>query len=793
MREWKVPFQSGYRLILAADSRFSAPNFLDDQIWEITWDKNSHQGLTIRTCYGMRVKQILFYPQFILNKNKYVNPADFHSPLLLHTFAANYAAFTCSPVENMDVMLEYWCPESNAIAGRISMTNRTPESLSLDLEWCGLLAAQENGQSMTLYPMGPGHILAGHSSSITPVCYMTGSPSPARNSASALWVPIELDMGKTRRITWAVGGLNSKQESFDLAQATAARQWDAEITRLIMQNTGQTIEITTGDIQWDLALALSQTEAFRLIHRSAGSLPNPVLVKNRLPDQGYSMRKDGLDYPASWQGTTPLETLYWVKQILPGAPEIAASILENILRQADETGFIGNLNSPTDEKSFFLAQPFLIYLCWLIERCDSTQTLRIKYYKVLLQYLKCWFSPTHDRDQDNCPEWDHPQQNGTEQAALTVDPLFSALRQYSIHYYENPALIAFLYKECSLLKETALLLQDEAASWLEQQCSRLSKTALEFYDHDTAQPRYRDFETHLSPAGAVVGRYQGNNCFHPKRVFAQPGRPMLQIHCQTSRPHALAISIQGKTADNRDHTEYISYEQLMWAEQKARWVSPCAFKSIEQITIEGAGAADRILVQTMDFSIEDLSLYSPLWADILPEDTAKKQIETWILPRYLRDYGIPFISPDTTHPNAEPLFQSFLPWVILLGEGLLNCHYQVECAEILTRIMRAIITQFSQNFQFGEKYNTETGFAMGKPNSLEGLAPVDFFLQTAGIKSLGDQTVELAGKNPFPWPITVKYKGMTILRQTTDETNIHFPSGKTIQVYGPGPHCIMVK
>jgi len=106
--------------------------------------------------------------------------------------------------------------------------------------------------------------------------------------------------------------------------------------------------------------------------------------------------------------------------------------------------------------------------------------------------------------------------------------------------------------------------------------------------------------------------------------------------------------------------------------------------------------------------------------------------------------------------------------------------------------MHAIVLQINKNLQFSEFYDTETGLGTGKVNSLTGLAPVGFFLQVVGIKSLGDSQIVLSGTNPFPWPVTVKYKGRTITRNQED-SEIVFLSGERISVKGPGPHRISLR
>lgn len=73
---------------------------------------------------------------------------------------------------------------------------------------------------------------------------------------------------------------------------------------------------------------------------------------------------------------------------------------------------------------------------------------------------------------------------------------------------------------------------------------------------------------------------------------------------------------------------------------------------------------------------------------------------------------------------------------------------------------------------------------MGERNMLTGLAPVGLFLQTLGVEFLSANRVRLSGKNPFPWPVTVKYRGLSVSRQS-DRSVIVFPDGRVVSVDDP--------
>jgi hypothetical protein len=58
------------------------------------------------------------------------------------------------------------------------------------------------------------------------------------------------------------------------------------------------------------------------------------------------------------------------------------------------------------------------------------------------------------------------------------------------------------------------------------------------------------------------------------------------------------------------------------------------------------------------------------------------------------------------------------------------------------------------------------------------------FLETLGVEIQSPKRVALNGKNPFPWPVTVKYRGLTVMRQA-EQTVVVFPDGQTVTLNDP--------
>jgi hypothetical protein len=58
---------------------------------------------------------------------------------------------------------------------------------------------------------------------------------------------------------------------------------------------------------------------------------------------------------------------------------------------------------------------------------------------------------------------------------------------------------------------------------------------------------------------------------------------------------------------------------------------------------------------------------------------------------------------------------------------------------------------------------------------------VDLFLRVLGVEILSGARVKLEGTNPFPWDVTVQYKGLKVMRGQ-QKTEVIFANGKSVTV-----------
>jgi hypothetical protein len=792
MREWNLKAGDPLCLTLSADARLSQTDYCNDQIWELSLEGGEPIALAFQTTFGLRARSLRLFPRFGENGVHVIDPTDFSTAPVIRKFYPNFLSVSFSPFPNLEVNAEFWIPHSQATAGRLRFINHSADKRSIQMDWVSILMTAGEGERMGPIEFDNVHVLGGSTGDIAPVMFMTGGPQAGTSPYPALTQILELDPNKEYNLTWILAGMSDARASFDLARNIASRNWEAEIARIELFNS-RDIEIYTGDPDWDAAFSFSQKVAFGLFMRETAHLEFPSFVLSRQPDQGFSLRGNGVDYNYTWNGQTPLDVYYMCGFLLPAAPDLAQGLLLNFTNTAAEDGFIDWKPGLGGQRSQLLATPLLASLAWRIYQSTKDLAFLKAVYTPLLEFTRLWFTEKHDRDGDGIPEWDH-----TMQAGFDDHPLFSPWLDWSqgaeISTAESPGLCAFLYSECQALSRIARELEmPEAIPGLEALADNL-RTAVEIsWDPAISNYRYWDRDSHYCTRGVTIGERLGPGEIPIDRAFDHPIRLLLRLHLTGEATRPIRVFIHGTTHTGQHVIEPIPYSSWRWHLRNGTATGERTYTHVERILVEGLEETDQVKARNVAYTGEDHSLLLPLWAGIPAKERVQDLVEKSITNpnRFWRRFGIPASHDIPAGLVKDAVFsnQIHLPWNLLLGEGLLAYGFQQEATELLTGLMKAILQTLKRDRSFRKYYDPETGLGTGDPNSLDGLAPVSLFLGCLGVDLVSPKTVLLRGINPFPWPVTVKYQGLTVLRQL-DKTTIIFPNGKTITVSDPSP-CII--
>jgi hypothetical protein len=381
---------------------------------------------------------------------------------------------------------------------------------------------------------------------------------------------------------------------------------------------------------------------------------------------------------------------------------------------------------------------------------------------------------------------------------------------------ECPALAAMLLQECQSLIEIARTLIDaekasaayarlsgspetdtsgavEALPRLAEREENLRAELERSWDPKKKLYAYRDYQTHLSLPGEMVHEYTGPGRIASRKRFSQPRRLVIHLKASEERSYAVLATLTGYNAEG-EVVETMGPRSFNWHGVQARSTSQNTFLALKRIEVQGIGEEDRVRIYTGDFTLEDCSLFLPLWAGAPDAEKGQQLVEDTLLPRYMRPFGIPLIPPDLPRQAALPglhtsLSSALLPWNLLIGEGLLRYGYRAQAAELVTRLMDAILPSLKNHRAFHQYYDAETGLAAGERGHLHGLAPLGLFLKTLGLQQLTQKEILLDGFNPFPWVVNVQYRKVQITFYP-DRTEIAFAQDRKVTISQPGLHRV---
>jgi hypothetical protein len=288
-----------------------------------------------------------------------------------------------------------------------------------------------------------------------------------------------------------------------------------------------------------------------------------------------------------------------------------------------------------------------------------------------------------------------------------------------------------------------------------------------------------DRETHFSQDGEYLGSLLGPGEITFNRKFDQPVRLSIRVNDFDEIPRKIKIFIHGLGLTGNQRIERIERDQFQWQIDRGNVSSDQVYSALEHIEIAGVSDKDRITIEVMNLSILDQTLFLPLWAGMLDHHQASLLINKTILDekKFWKPFGISACYQIENH-DEFPFNVIHMIWNNLIGEGLLNYGYQKEAANLVTKLMNAVILNLKTDNAFYQYYMSDTGRGQGDLNSLNGLPPVSLFLKTLGVKIISPTKVLLEGTNPFPWPVTVQYKGLTVFRDK-NKTKINFSGGQS--------------
>jgi hypothetical protein len=820
VRTWHLAPSDPYTLRLAADVRLGPTDYADDHIWQLELAGAEPPALTLRTTYGLRARDMRLFFGFAEGDRQVLDPAEFAVPPTVRAFYVNYIRATFQPFADLDVAADFWVPDSHTLAGQMTIANRSAEPRSISLLLSSVLKPLDNPQPMApaqLDIFGSAGLLEGRTGNLDVVVLLEGPAAVVAGPYPTVSRPFALAAGEMVVVRWVQAAspaptqrppapvrgeappIDHRVAGLDRIRELMLREeWEGELARIELLNAGL-LDIETGDPDWDAALAFAQTVALRSYVGPTSHLPYPSFVFSRHIERGYSVKGDGSDYTWLWNGQVATEAYVNLPQIVAAAPDLAKGVIHNWLAVQTEDGFIDWKPGLAGQHERTLSIPLLAAMAWRIYEHTEDADFLAKVYPGLRRFLDAWFSPKHDRDEDGLPEWAH-----TIQSAFDDNPSFVRWQPWGqaadISAAEAPDLAAYLYRECRSLQRIAAVAGLPADPEVESHADVLSHRVAAMWRDDTASYHYVDRDSHASPPGEVLAVGRGELVLDVVRRFSPPARLLIKaVGPREARPK-MEVSFYGRGRRGRHRVESLRQSRIQWFFGIGSGASDKLYSTLERVEVRGLDEQYEITVSTVDYSHQDQTLLLPLWAGLPDAGRAESLVRRTLLDpqRYWRAYGIPNVSaldPAYKPDNRGGSGGVWMMWNTMLGEGLLDYGFRAEAADLVTRLMTAMLAVLKEQKSFREAYNPDQLEGLGDRDYLWGVAPVALFMQVLGVRLVGTRKVFLEGCNPFPWPVTIRHKGLTVVRGLPSDagggsTTITFPSGRSAVVRGEAPQLV---
>ena len=767
-------------LTLSSDLRFEIIRHKTNQppyLWQIEWCRGEPPSLSIKTDFSLQARSFQLFPRFCENDNCVIDPKSFATEPVVTEIFTNYASLTFAPLPELDVEIEYWVPATTILAIRTTIKNKQSITRKIDLEWISLLNPLKKGKIMNSARINNTTILAGQTENISPVLLFHGGGTFNNDLYPSLKKSFSLSPNESVKAVCLLSACNNLEETFQNSEKIFSLNWDAEIAKIEIKNS-KNIQIETGNPDWNIAFKLSQNLAYQLVNTN-----QPVSSSSSAIEQETIAQSEGnnaiyhLDDPL-----TVLDIYYLLLNPLALDCDSSSLVFKHLISR------ITNNKSPEQQKQPFL--PVLASLALSIyKKCANIDLLASSLTPIVNNFL-AWFNSENDRDQDNFPEW-----HSIQQLDFHEHPLFTLNKKYPFATdtttVESPALIAFLLQELNDISKISEILGEPSQipntkSLKENLIKHLNDT----WDDNNSIFRYRDRDSHFTNTAYVLSKTSGNQSVQLNKTLRMPSRIIITVQLSSS-----TINNKGKNPKFFIHGTNINkvhkVEKLVAKILNANidylsLTSEEIYSTVETIEIFGLNEKDKVGISTPNHRVEDITLSFPLWQSPLEKDKIQTFLKDFISNpnKFMTPYGLASISQDSIHlPVIHPIHN------FILGSNLANSGEYKLAANIVTRLMKAIINNLKWEQCFRQYYDARTGKGIGKKNHISGTAPIGLFLMSLGIEIFSPKKVLLRHKNPYPWKVSIKYKGLKIIRGKKN-TTITFPSGQTITTSNPKPQLI---
>jgi hypothetical protein len=773
--------------ILAPDGDFLAFTPENDQIWALSLDASEIAPFYLHTTYHLRARSMRLFPNIVVEHQRLTKPNDFSLLPMVTGYTPGTIQVKYSFINGIEIRMDCFIPEPDALVGKISIHNSAQAPISLDCELAAILIPMGKGSPTHPERVGANQILTGQSDDLFPVLFMSAGPAGTSNPYPALCAEVHIEPEKSVELHWALVSKTSQEASLKSARQLISPTWHMDAQIQNKSHASHTIHITTGDRDWDTAFYLSQVNALTHLVNPDPEGGKPTFIRTRLPDKPilFHPEMEALD------NLSLLDIFHLAQVILPAHATHLTQLVEQLFNRVDDLGMLPSRIHRSYTGRPINEAPLLATLCLELFEINQDHEFLRKAFPALRRFFDSGWLAKPTPDPSSPPHWENPAQLQLDTGLFNFDIWDETGKGLDIRTAFSPALAAMLFREVQALQKIAQILGDRSARIRYGKIrKKFQDEILTLWDDEQKLFTYRDLQSRRAPLREIYypGRTQPQLTIQKR--FNQPQR--LQVHLTTAdeRTRACVVHIKGRDQEGGQINERFRAPELRWVSGQAHLTTHHLFSALESLSFEGFVDEDRFLIETADYSQPNITCLLPLWSGGVSTEQRTSIIEThidWQNPAYA--YGI----PETWH-NHHPLpeglrAQVSVLWNTLIIEGLAREGLQQEAVGGFNNLMNAILHALRDFNGFFSAHDLTGGFPQGQANAITGLAPLRLFLKIAGIKLIRPDQVAIWGSNPFPWPVEVRWQGLWVRKEDV-HTQIIFPDGTQYQGQGTKPLVI---
>ncbi len=309
-----------------------------------------------------------------------------------------------------------------------------------------------------------------------------------------------------------------------------------------------------------------------------------------------------------------------------------------------------------------------------------------------------------------------------------------------------------------------------------------------------------DRDSHQLTSQAVLFEGTIVELEHRSLRLAQAARINVKLLIGLTAPKPTQVHLLGKSPAGKPIEETIPSAALSRLGEFLFFTTEQVYQQIERISFPELSDQTWLKIYVADLTLRDIGWYLAY----IPEEKLKpSELIEGAQDEFNVDAEDPpqsiFASNLYGLPNYEQKTQETIKtgavnpaWNSLVLRHLLEVGAKPEAAELFTSLMHGAVQVLRQEHHLCEAYSNQNALPLGKSNCLTGLLPLQIFLELAGIKLLAPDRVQVAGEYPFPWRLSLRYRGVEVVREGKN-TIVTLPDGSVHHHFGSQPRMFITK